>query len=259
MPIYAPELNGKKSKKRVGRAIRPDRSLERRYRNRLFRINRTVQDEFMMLARAINRGLINQPDALRRLDQVEERLVQRGVARNIATQTVSQANETNRERMENMFKRTFGIDVFGIIDDLGLREQLDAMTEENVGLIVSMSRDTFADVRQAINANYRGEELKGGSLIGELQRLGAKSKSRARLIARDQTSKLNSSINQSRQQAVGIEEYIWRNSKDERVVGNPAGLYPKGNRKHMNHWDREGKKFRWDSPPPDGHPGIPIQ
>ena len=260
MPIFAPELeNNVRKKKRKGRAIRPDKRLEASYRKGLLRVNRTLQNEYLRLARQIRDGQVNQGDALRRLDQVEEALARRGIAREVATGVVNQASETNRERMQNMFKQVLGVDVFGITDNFGINEKLDGMTEENVGLIVSIPKESIARARSAVIANFKGEELFGGSLVTELQKVGSITENRARLIARDQTSKLNASINQSRQQNIGIGEYVWRNSKDERVVGNPSGLYPKGNKKHMNHWDREGKTFRWDSPPPDGHPGIPIQ
>lgn len=259
MPIFAPELNSRKSE-RKGKAIRPDKKLEVRYRNNLFRINRTLQDEYLRLGRLIKDGQINQADALRRLDDIDQSMQLRlgQDARMMASTVVEQANETNRDRMQTMFKNVFGIDVFGIVDDLGLREQLDGMIEENIGLIKTIPQDSLQRARNAVTANFRGETLPGGSLMQELQRIGGITKNRARLIARDQTSKLNSSINQARQQSIGVEEYVWRTSKDERVVGNPSGLYPKGNRKHMNHWDREGKRFRWDSPPPDGHPGQAI-
>lgn len=258
MPIFAPELNGNGKKERKGRSIKPDKRLEAQYNRQLLRVNRTLQDEYLRLGRLIRDKQINQADALRRLDQVEEALAQRGIARGMAQEIVGQANETNRERMQNMFKATFGIDVFGIVDDLGLMESLDGMIEENAGLITSIPRSSIQRARNAITGNFRGEDLPGGTLIQELQRIGSITKKRAKLIARDQTSKLNASINQVRQTSIGIEEYIWRTSKDERVVGTPGGLYPVGNAKHMNHFVREGKKFRWDSPPPDGHPGTPI-
>jgi len=260
MPIFAPELNSRKSE-RNGKAIRPDKKLEVRYRNNLFRINRTLQDEYLRLGRLIKDGQINQADALRRLDDIDQamRLRLGQDARIMASTVVEQANETNRDRMQTMFKNVFGIDVFGIVDDLGLREQLDGMIEENIGLIKTIPQDSLQRARNAVTANFRGETLPGGSLMQELQRIGGITKNRARLIARDQTSKLNSSINQARQQSIGVEEYVWRNSKDERVVGNPSGLYPKGRRKHNDHWNRDGKRFKWSDPPPDGHPGQPIQ
>jgi len=71
-------------------------------------------------------------------------------------------------------------------------------------------------------------------------------RSRAELIARDQTLKLYGQIQEERQTQAGIEEYVWSTSLDERVRGNPAGLYPKS---HGNHWKLEGRTFRWDDPP----------
>ena len=78
------------------------------------------------------------------------------------------------------------------------------------------------------------------------------------LIARDQTSKINTAVNQARQTEIGIEEYIWRTCKDSRVVGAPGGKWPEGNATHGNHYKREGVKYRWDTPPYDGHPGYAI-
>jgi len=46
----------------------------------------------------------------------------------------------------------------------------------------------------------------------------------------------------ARQQEVGIEEYIWRTCRDGRVCSRCAAY--------------EGKKFRYDSMPPGGHPGL---
>ena len=71
------------------------------------------------------------------------------------------------------------------------------------------------------------------------------SKSKAKLIARDQTGKLYGEINQARQDEAGITSYIWRTSMDERV--------------RDEHAEREGQEFEWCAPPDDGHPGIPIQ
>jgi SPP1 gp7 family putative phage head morphogenesis protein len=80
-------------------------------------------------------------------------------------------------------------------------------------------------------------------------------RSRAKLIARDQTSKFNGSLNRIRQQQAGITEYRWSTSHDERVRGNPDGKYPNA---RPSHWAREDKVFAWDKPPSDGHPGEPI-
>jgi len=69
---------------------------------------------------------------------------------------------------------------------------------------------------------------------------------------------LVSQVAQAKQQSAGFDKYIWRNSQDERVVGNPSGHYPQGNDRHGDHWSREGKVFSWSHPPHDGHPGEAI-
>lgn len=82
----------------------------------------------------------------------------------------------------------------------------------------------------------------------------------ARFIACDQLHKITSTIDEAEQRELGVKQYIWRTAKDERVVGTPGGLYPAPNdperqRIHGNHFEREGKIFAWNDPPPDGHPG----
>ena len=64
-----------------------------------------------------------------------------------------------------------------------------------------------------------------------------------KMVIRDQQKKMIGNmtyITAKRNNAIG---FIWRNRKDIRVVGNPAGLYPFGNDKHKNHWNREGKLY----------------
>jgi SPP1 gp7 family putative phage head morphogenesis protein len=78
---------------------------------------------------------------------------------------------------------------------------------------------------------------------------------RSRLIARDQSSKFWGTLNRIRQEQAGVTEYEWWTCQDERVRGNPEGLYPKA---RPSHWDRHARIFRWDRPPSDGHPGEPI-
>lgn len=83
------------------------------------------------------------------------------------------------------------------------------------------------------------------------ERLGVV-RSRAELIARDQTLKLYGQIQQQRQTAAGIEEYVWSTSADERV--------------RPDHLELDGTTQRWDSPPivdkrtgRRGHPGSDFQ
>jgi len=86
---------------------------------------------------------------------------------------------------------------------------------------------------------------KAVSMIQQIRQIGNVTVNRARLIARDQTAKLNSTLNQQRQQNLGVTQYIWRTSGDGRV--------------RETHKDNNGKVFNWDKPPKDtGHPGHDI-
>ncbi len=187
----------------------------------------------------------------------QERMDQ--LAPQLAKQFVDRASEANRQAIEKSIASAFSVDFASIVDSPKVAGELDLAIFENVNLIKSISQEHFEKVGLAVLDNYRGIDQVGGvSLQQRLKDLGGITDSRAAFIARDQTSKLTGNLNQIRQEDNGIDEYIWKNSQDNRVVGNPSGKYPKGNKAHGNHWDREGKTYRWDDPPPDGHPGVPI-
>jgi uncharacterized protein with gpF-like domain len=42
---------------------------------------------------------------------------------------------------------------------------------------------------------------------------------------------------------LGVKEYVWQNQQDERVRGNPSGLYPNA---IPEHWYMQGIRCRWD-------------
>ncbi len=65
------------------------------------------------------------------------------------------------------------------------------------------------------------------------------------LIARDQLGKLHGQINRRKQESLGIDEYEWETSHDERV--------------RESRRERQGKVFSWSKLPPEGHPGYPIR
>ncbi len=67
--------------------------------------------------------------------------------------------------------------------------------------------------------------------------------SKAKLIARDQIGKLNGQVTQAQQEELGLEMYVFSTSGDERVRGNPGGIYPKAN---PSHYLMDGLYCRWD-------------
>lgn len=128
--------------------------------------------------------------------------------------------------------------------DLGLEAEIAKRRDENIQLVVKAARSYADDVRHVFskpeNVGLRVEELKD-----QLQERADVSESRAELIARDQTLKVNGAITEIRQRGAGVEKYVWSTSLDERVRETHAAL--------------EGQTFSWDSPPEVGHPGEDFQ
>ncbi len=104
----------------------------------------------------------------------------------------------------------------------------------NVNLISSISDRLYGDVfdilTEAANSGMRNE-----TLADRIQERFAVSDSRARLIARDQILKGNSSLTQARHREAGITQYVWSTSNDERV--------------REMHRDLNGQTFSWNDPP----------
>lgn len=145
------------------------------------------------------------------------------------------------------------------ISDVGARlprkdadDDLDALKElwvgENLDLIRSIDDETMRRIRQILTAHITGSVNHAGlakDLIAEIQAITEKEKRRAELIARDQLGKLHGQINRRKQESLGIDEYEWETSHDERV--------------RDSHRELQGKVFSWNKPPPEGHPGYPIR
>jgi SPP1 gp7 family putative phage head morphogenesis protein len=166
-------------------------------------------------------------------------------AKIISNSFVKGADLTNKNRFYKAMRDAVGVDVSYIIQSEGLDDILIATTRENVGLIRSIPEDYFRKIENVVFSNIT-QGTSANSMIKQIQKIGRVTASRAKLIARDQNSKLNSALNQQRQQNLGIEEYVWRASDDGRV--------------RIDHNLNNGKTFRWDSPPKKtGHPGSEVQ
>lgn len=152
------------------------------------------------------------------------------------------ADETSKfSRMQTarQIRRMIGFDAFP--QEAGLRNLLNMHLQQNASLITTLSGDyvnkVSDSVRRNVQAGARPEVIARG-----IKKQFDVTMWRARFIARDQTNKLNGDLTRMRQTGLGIEEYVWRTSRDERV--------------RPTHRLKEGNVYRWDDPPADtGHPG----
>lgn len=262
MPIF---LNRKKSTrlpkgKRRSAPVRPSRRVA-------LELRKAIVDSMAGLVSDINglipwiEGTATPAQAARVLKELRDRWrsIYGAQAQRMAQALVEKVSAASKEQLEKNIARSLGIDMTHIFDDQTVREAAEIMSIEAQSLIVTIPERYLSDVRTAVMAHYQQLPLPDGvTLTQRIMDIGGVSDRQANLIARDQTSKINIAIQQARQQSIGIEEYIWSTAKDRRVVGNPGGAYPEGNKVHGDHYSREGKTFRWDKPPYDGHPGYAI-
>ena len=126
---------------------------------------------------------------------------------------------------------------------LALDDAQAAFVAENVRLITSLSDQVVAQVEGTITAS-----LSEGRTVRELQAAlderFAMGQRRALLIARDQVGTYNAQVTRTRHQELGVDRFIWSTAGDSNVRGAHAAL--------------EGERFRYDEPPTEGLPGVPI-
>ena len=261
MTIILPR-DAKKARKpiRAGTSVRPRRSVEVLYRDTLFQLVSLLKLATAEVSQAIALG-VERP---RLIALIASKMESTGkaleaLAPRAASTWASAANAANKQQVEAMVARSLGVEWATIMASSAIAGAVETTIVANVSLIRTIGEQHWGRVIEAVTANYQGKTFVEGSLTNRLAKIGNLSKRQAKRIARDQTSTLCSSLNAIRQQDAGINRYTWRNSQDQRVVGNPGGLYPEGNAVHGNHWEREGQEFRWDQPPEDGHPGQPIE
>jgi uncharacterized protein with gpF-like domain len=181
----------------------------------------------------------------------------------LAREWIKAVNASSKQNFEKRMAATIGVPAAAVLDNEGVRLAAEAAIEEAVILIQKLPASTFDNISYGVMANYRGEQLPGDvSLIDYIHAQGDITRKRARLIARDQTSKVHTAVTRERAKSCGITEFVWKTAGDERVVGTPGGLWPKGNKVHGNHYARHGVTFAYTDEftdkLPDGLPGYPI-
>jgi len=168
----------------------------------------------------------------------------------IARRFVTTANNSNRRRTE----RDLGINIYS--DSQTLQDYLAVSTADNVALIKSIPSQYLTQVESIVMANVRAGGRPSNIAKALQQQLGVTER-RAKMIARDQTAKINSNLASMRIKDAGYKYFKWETSNDERVrdrhedVSERVTAYGKG-------------VYRFDNPPIVDQnlpqlPGEPIQ
>lgn len=124
-----------------------------------------------------------------------------------------------------------------------LEGMLDEFRKRNVALIKNVGADQSTRLRKVL-AEAAASGQRHEALVETVQATLNVGKSRAMLIARDQVTKFNGTLQRAHQKAAGITRAKWLTSGDEDVRDSHAAM--------------NGKEFEWDNPPiVDGEPTLP--
>ena len=163
-----------------------------------------------------------------------------GLAQTMATKAIGTMAADNKRRFDTAIEKSTGISLGRIISNENLSDTLQTQIAVNSDLIQSLPDEYYKKISTRVFQGVsQGDKV--GSLVTDLQKITGVTRKRAKLIARDQTAKTNAAITRQRQEALGITEYIWRTSQDERV--------------RTSHKAHNGKTFKWVSKGKPGHPG----
>ena len=169
------------------------------------------------------------------------------VAEQIAAQFVQTSNSRTRKAFNGDMKR-IGLDIYG--DSPELQNYIDAAIYDNTQLIKSIPSQYLDRVQSIVTTNTRAG-LRPRAIESLLVEQFGITERRAKMIARDQTSKLAGDLAEKRQIEAGFPYFEWNDSDDQRVrdrheeIANRVTAYGRG-------------IYRWDNLPLSNE-GKPIK
>jgi SPP1 gp7 family putative phage head morphogenesis protein len=154
-------------------------------------------------------------------------------------------NKTDRYQKGKFVKLCeygFGIDIGSMPEFQEYQPFINQKVRENTKLIGSLTVEQVAKIKKMLRTAVQ-EGLSVAQMVSRLGELDREEKRRASLIARNEIKNVTTQLTEERYKNLGIDMYEWQTSGDERVRGNPSGLYPKAD---PSHYDMDGKICRFD-------------
>lgn len=237
-----------KNKKVEGKAIGDPKKIEFEQRRTIHRLQEPIQMELFDVIEQMRDKTASEVG--RELEEIRKRYDFQisMVADQEAKAWVGKVNAWNKEKFMKNMRQALGIDIAAIVDE-ALQKDLDIMMYEAASYIKTIPEYLVGKVAQRVLQHFKGEPMpENRTLRQQIKEEFKVSDGRAKVLARDQTSKMNTSLTAIRQSNLGIEWYVWKTAEDERVVGRPGGLYPKISKLHRNHWMMQGLLCQWKDP-----------
>lgn len=184
------------------------------------------------------------PDVRRLIEETRRQMsgaIGPGDVERLAARYADQTQDFQREQLGRQIHAAFGADV--TFRDPGLAGMIGGFARDNAGLITSIPTNFATEVEGLVQQAVFAPRLHP-ALARDIDRRFSVGQSRARLIARDQISKLVGNVNHARQRELGVSRFTWRTVEDDRV--------------RDEHDDLDGEVFDYDDPPEEGLPSEAV-
>ncbi len=164
----------------------------------------------------------------------------------IARETANQLSRFQAHQLERHLRPLFNQDalrpnLFG--GEAWLEREIALFVANNVSLIRSLPKQFLTELEPLVTKHFS----EGGSFEELAQLIEDRFQitvGKARVIAADQANKFTQALNQRRQEALGIDKFVWVTQRDERVRDTHAA--------------RDGKVLSWAKPAGGILPGEEV-
>lgn len=250
---YRALQNKRKTKHKIIHAAKPPLGPEISYRDDLLGLTKEVNDEVVKRIFPLLTGLepyyiqdTPRQDMLKQLDLIQKMFAPiNSFSRRVAELFVMNVSNTNKKRLQQSFNKSFGFSMVNLLRDENIVKPMQEHIDTNVDLIKTIAPENLMRLKKIIS-NGMTQGKTAGDIRQELRVGFDISERRARLIARDQTSKINGNLNKVRSQDAGVTHYVWIGREDD--LERPT------------HVANNNKIFAWANPPKQtGHPGEDYQ
>ena len=226
------------------RPIRPRRGDEARYYRQ---IRKVLLDP---LLKEVRSGLTQAAAARLAIEQLDNIQWPTGVSVGLVESEIeaqaARLRGYHRERLVETFKTSLGVDIRSVLREPEIDAWMTRWRQVNIDLIRTIPRRLHDDLQRRMTQVFAERPFDRQALGKVLQTEFGSAGYNLRRLTRDQTSKAIGQLTQIRQQQIGVTDYRWRTSEDERV--------------RPTHRENNNKVFSWKNPPSaTGHPGSDIQ
>lgn len=253
----------KKSKKtKKYKSVDPSLSVERKYNNALKVLVK-------LIANKINNKVLKkvkrlkpqyladswQSDISKEFDAIETLFATEEMTRRfklLAERMVREQSTLTTTELKRSINKTVGVDLSHMFTDDKFRAMFESSIDTNFSLIKSLKDDLLSKSRTQILSDMN-KGLHPSSIAKNLNKKYGISKRRARLIARDQVSKINSDTSRFRMKQTGASLFRWVVSGNQKTGDGRVG---KDHLKAANRLTRYGKGvYTLEKGAPEGFPG----